>query len=610
MPNVQTFFCNLNGMSTSVGVASDGIAAIYDDNTISFNRTGVVNLTFTSIIDGSVNQNIYLLVVDAFDDMVISSDVNFATSYKNGSMFTMQYLPINVFTALVKNGELIAAGSNYSTLFEVYLDGELVSIIAERDNKEIAEYYTISNNAFTFNTLGTYTIKVKVHFTADDKTFCVTSDDWTFDVEVANKATDISISASDYLVLEGDEYVDVDVTVYTNSVANLPIKVDVTNVETDDVTRYIIDNYTEIKTQSLVDGVFVDVPMNNLELNVSVVSVDNNVYKLRFSVGSSFRHISSIKEYTLAFSDYVVDEEGLDPEEVTLYVTMQEIKSINLVHYAYTQKVSQIVNVLNTDIDVQSGTAPSNGYAYSFTQNPESKIIAGSEGLIVIDLYPYYADIEEVSLVAQSKNSDVKLALAQMVVIKGDDGEDYYIHSDVVKSANNGGIKLNLVSSVSGATLKVSDKSFTLDGTPYYNEFTASSNSSSIGRLFVKTMAPSSLTSKDAFDITVTVKYKTASIDGDSISYQTQSQQSKYTLLVEDMEGFDLEISHEGVERNVIAYTGTVADDATDPDWLDLYPTISSGYELGSIVCKQKRKSGGKQDEGDRSQLKGTDRTC
>ena len=66
----------------------------------------------------------------------------------------------------------------------------------------------------------------------------------------------------------------------------------------------------------------------------------------------------------------------LNPAKTSLVIVPQSLKGISGIHYAYTQKVSQLENIANTDPnpdlkeDEEGEGVIEKNYSYSFTNKP------------------------------------------------------------------------------------------------------------------------------------------------------------------------------------------------------------------------------------------------
>ena len=295
---------------------------------------------------------------------------------------------------------------------------------------------------------------------------------------------------------------------------------------------------------------------------------------------------SESEQYVLEFADTSSVEE---PNKDNLFITIlpQDLQEVTAVHYAFTERVSQIANVTNTSIVSEDNNY---GFAYSFTDEPSSTIIAGTEGLFVIDIDPYYANVQSVLLRVTSSRSGSDLGITQLVTTK--DGA-YYIIGKPVERTASGDIKLALISKAKNASITQNNNSSTLSiegGNIEYEEFGGIAGSS-VGRLYIKTSAPSSLTSNDSFELDVIVEYLSTTVDGSgNVSTELKTAHlypRPYELKVENPFGFSLTTSRDGVEREVIAKT----DSSQEPDYLDITTQIEQGYTLESMTITNQNKA-------------------
>ena len=581
-------FTSRLGSSIKVTAGTSAVS-VGQNNTITFNRVGVTTLTFSSD-KGQEKTVVKLIIVDSFDNLIISGDSNAENVYNTKQIIAQKADNFNVFFSLLQDGEDVVS-SLYSISHVVYYKESVSSTYDVVDEVNKDDYYSLSNGVFVFKKIGFYKVVSCVWYSADSKTFVITNEDeWFFEVKAVSTAIDILVDSAQYRVIEGDDDISLGVSLVTvpGSDDELPIEV---NIEGGQDTYVYKINYDKTTSKTNVTVYYVNQDGNlqtkkddkavTGELDIFAERIALNSYRLTISVNNAYKSITDVRNYTVIFTDSPASE-GVS-KQISLAVTMQSLTSVSYVHYTYTPKVSKLVNALNTTpYDDNSDVT----YAYSYAKDTEGKIVAGGEGMLVIDLVPYYANIKSVTIEAISVNSNVRLSLAQMVTIKSSDPLDqslYFIYGDVAKTTSTGGLELNLTSSVSNATLVIAENSSSINcpsGKIEYNKF--GEGDASNGLLYVKTTAPSSLTSSDKFVVTVTVKYLSAEVSvGDEMTITESLKEKSFTrgLAVENKVGLDMQFMHDGKERNYIAYTGTAIDGASS-DYIDLIPTVANGYQI------------------------------
>ncbi|NCC88316.1 MAG: hypothetical protein EOM05_10735, partial [Clostridia bacterium] len=538
-----------------------------------------LNYTLTIYIreNSNVKVIVNVIIVNDFDYLLLSASINQTDSYfdttDSNPLNVAKGSNINVISDLVKkvyssfsnansNGQEDFTLStilninnytiNYKVLFYNSGTGEYQDVTGN------SAYYTKDGQAFIFETEGKYKVQTTVSFVSNTKTYVFTNDAWVFYLNVVAQATDISFGSSE-IVLKSTATATVSLLLESKSAMDIVFKV--------------IDENNQDKTYMfdiLVTSAENAKPQGDLKIAFG--------YQVQISLKEEFRTVTEKAEYTILAYD---DQKCLInyPAILDVVIGPQSVDDVSLVHYAFTKKTSKLVNTVNTE------TYESPNYSYSFTEESSSYIISGSEGLVVIDLYPYYANISSVVIESGLGNVGEGVKFVQMVQIGSNTSDKYYINGPETTASANGGISLNLVSYVPRdvATLSIGadgQSTMILSASNMSYAFGNESDNPEWGRLYVKTIAPSSLSNDSSFVIKVTITY--TSIDSSKDVTQREWKETT-TLTVESVPGLSLEVTHDGEEREMIAYTGQ--DSSVKEDYLTLTPVLNLvGQELKTIA--------------------------
>jgi len=554
--------------------SNTNVLSVTNAGTLLVKSAGMVTLTIYVMENSAVSKVVSVIIVNDFDELLLSSNINYSDSYFDSTDAQTTNVAIgstvNVFTDLVKKvyeDSSVASSEGYENNYTLSTilnkNSFTVNFTVMFYNTATMEYQDVTNDdayfekdgqAFSFKMNGKYKIQATVSFVSNTKTYIFTNDAWVFYLNAVTQATDIWFGSSRTLLK-------------STGTANVTLTLE-------------SENAMEISFKVLEGGIESNI------FDIAVTSAESATkqggayfYQVQISLKDEYKNVTELAEYTVLAYD---DQECLilDPAILVIVVGPQSVDDVSLVHYAYTDKTSKLINTVNTQ------TYVSPNYSYSFTEESSSYIISGSEGLVVIDLYPFYANIASVTIESGLGDVGEGVKFVQMVQIGTNTNDNYYINGPTTTQTANGGISLNLVSYVPSnvATLNINaygQSTMNLTATEMSYAFGNESENAEWGRLYVKTIAPSSLSNDSSFVIKVTITY--TSIDSEETVTEKVWNETT-TLSVESVPGLSLEVTHEGVEREMIAFTGQDALSSSKEDYLTLTPVIAEGQEFNSIV--------------------------
>ncbi|MBQ3214319.1 MAG: hypothetical protein IJB10_04895, partial [Clostridia bacterium] len=610
---------------------------------------GVGEYVFTFVVKENVKatQTIKIIVLKNFDELLLSNTPTFRES-----LFTddesveekvhdvrvkTEFNIFNVFAEYIKDIDTNSSSIIYDSIVDDKFGKINLVEISNTNNYAVnynykVEYkgeendsyiditgsnqYEIGNSSIKFMAVGSYKITLSVVFELNYVNYeIVSSDDWYLYFNVYAGATKIEFNTNE-IWLQGQEIYDslqVSLTSDIGKFEDLYFVVKDPNRNYEYEYKYI--SVVEEGQEHVVATTFDMSTGERVQINqeqpfnivVREVSTQNDIYyyNLTVSITENFKAVSQPEEYLL--KAYDGNEKLLtNPAQTSLVIVPQSLKGISGIHYAYTQKVSQLENIANTDPnpDLEEDVEEvDKNYSYSFTNQPKNTVVAGNEGLFVIDLYPFYANITSVSiesnLGAESGNA---LQFVQLVKIaqEGDSKSDYcYIYAPLTQSTENNGIYLNLYSYVPSDVANItytnqneSKINLLNDNKELKYKFVEESEKtgSETARLYVKTIAPTNLKEEEQFVVSVKVKYSVVNDEG-----VLEEREYIYThnLVVESLPGFSMRIVHDGIDRNVIAYTGAEeSSNSGTPDWLEIIPNAEEGYTSIDITVTHSKGGG------------------
>ena len=600
---------------------------ITDIGNLIIKRTGNYQLTFVVKENVSATAIVKVLVIKNFDKLLVSNLPTYKTSLFDNDEENSYKVRIknevnlfNLFAEYVedatgkvvyeteegKNLVAISNINNYTLEYVVDFKGpENASYIPAADDQ-----YNITSTAIK---VGSYRVSLKVVFVLNGINYVIENDEWNFYFNAYSGATSIAFSA-DEIWLQGSEIYNtlkIDLTSDVGDFENLYLivsdnanKLEYEYIYNKDESKTTLITYDVSKGErESIDGAIY--PFNiEVSHNEDAKQGDIYHYNAAISITNDFKTVETARNYVLK----AYDGNGKlvnNPAVLDLYIAPQSLNGLTTIHYAYTQQVSQLTNIANTEADGSEDEKNVN-YSYSFSGEPKNTVVAGNEGLFVIDLYPFYANITSISIESSlGIESGHSLQFVQLVKIKGNLGY-YYIYAPLTQSTGNNGIYLNKYSYVPEDVATISYES-DLTSQIVYDESNIDKklsygfveeddkNSSEVARLYVKTVAPTNLKEEEEIKIIVRVKYKVVNEDGilEEREYLVNSETGEpkpyeHKLVVESMPGFSMRVTHNGADRDVIAFTGTEAP----ADWLEIIPIVEEGYSYERITASWRRDKG------------------
>ena len=569
--------------------SSNGIVTINNTSEITVNKVGQTTLRFLVKENSNVYSDVKLLVVNNFDELLISENISFSTSIFNytldNPMAQRLNTDFNLNSSLVEivggKEEQIKNQTNYTVEYSIYYrEGENREGENEGFNVDALATgkITLNNRTAKISVNGYYKFVVSVVFVdQDNNKYRFTSNDWVFYVNAYASALAIGINESEVWV-DGINPVDnLVLFLYSNDTSAAPELTLLLDIGQNDPIQLKAshDEQSKIYTYSSdLSPFIIEVKPND------TLQGDAYFYIVKISVKDTFKKVTNILEYFLKIYDKAGYLEN-DYTEVLINLVPANLESVATAHYAYTEQVSQLAGVTNTVGNDRS-------YFYSYLNEKHDSIVAGYGGLFVIDLYPYYSNITSISITSSLGSSGSALTFVQMVTVKDADdaNREYFVYAPTDEVSEVGSLNLRLISSMPEAKITVTNGIGVLSGkTNKYSFESVSSNSGlgtdanidkGVGRLYVRTIAPSSLSEVDNFDIIVTIKYKTLD-ENDNLVERVRTL--SHNLSVHSVPGMTFTTTHDGKERNVIAYTGNNSDEATRPDWIDVTPIVDNNYD-------------------------------
>lgn len=624
-------------------IQNQDIISITDNGNLVINKIGSLVLQFTVRENISSKTYVYFDIVKSFDELMLSNLTNFKTSIirpESDPINTRKLTDVNVYSLF---GEFVD---------DSLINGKIVYKTIEKDGKTLYliqidqfSFYTLSldikyfdgndyivdttafeleGNTFRFINEGLYQVKVSVKFNLLDgngssQEYYFVNDAWVTYFNVYSGATAIKFDTQSFGLTGNNLKTDLKLTLITDesfdedeelSESFDRIKV---YVVTDSNTRYDLI-YFKDEENGVVRGEGYKFTATN-EDNIIYMELTNvshqgqsHTYTFIVGINDDYRYINRIRTFNIYAYDVSVDVLGNknsvfenNPASVSVSLNPKGLNGVSAVHYSYTQKASKIETDANTNSEFGNENI---NFSYSFTSEPKNSVVAGNEGLFVVDVTPYYSNITSISIQSSlSSLSGNALQFVQLVKIKGN-GDDYYIYAPQTSATEDGrGIYLNKFSYIPSdiAELSVSDKQYTIEmlsdkviygfGKNFYTKTGELFNytgdryddyvmDSEVGRLYVKTVAPTYLEVEESFEVYVTVKYEALDENGVLKEYE---ELYTHKLFVESIPGLDVSINNNGKERNIIAYTG---DDPSDKgsDYLDIMPIVDKGYTFKSIT--------------------------
>ena len=572
-----------NSISLNLIVESSNnkIVSVNDDGSLTFKNYGEVILTFTVKENLLVSSQVKVIINESFDNLMLSSNHNFANSYFDSTESNVSKVrtgfEFNIISQLSKNVggttfEIENANFydiDFNISYKSDANGTYSEAVLGRDYEIVNQYNNVLVAKFIVN--GYFKFDVSISFQDEDgNIYRIKDNSWVFYLLSFSGAVDISFAESEIWIKTNETYESLTVNLGVDNGAERP---ELT------IQLQLPSNEKIILNATVADEVYT-FNHNNSPFIITVSNLNNSIenvysYNLSISVKQEFEKIDEAQEYFLVVYDkaeLLID----DGAGVQINLIPALLEKIDLVHYAYTQKSSTLINNTNTSIDGNEEST----YFYSYSQNSSDMIYAGMGGLLVIQLYPYYSDIISVNIKSSLNGTGGDISFIQLAKVrdanKNSSGgyDEYFVVAPSPIKNLDGSYSLNLVSSMPNTRIVFDgNNNASLEGDGKY-AFNEEPNYPNYGMLFVRTIAPTDLSKNDSFTITVSVTY--SSINDNKQIVETTKVESK-TLEVKDIPGMSMTLSHNGVERNVIAYTGSNGESASQPDWIDITTQVDSG---------------------------------
>lgn len=625
VPN-PTIYGNLNILVSS---SDDKKLVITADGKLQINAVGNYDLTFRVKENARATVIVKVLVLKNFDKILVSENPNYQTS-----LFTSESEPnklrvndelnlFNIFAEYVElnkeNQDKVYYDVNEDDLYLMeisnlnsYSLGYRVEFMGEGNSTYVdatPDQYVIANNAVQFSVIGDYKVTLFVVFENDHIDYKIVNNaQWVLYFNVYSGATSATFNMPNF-GLQGDEIqAALQLTLisdHTDKKVNgdkkfedltIVIRDTLSNADFDYHYEYVYNYQAEdvdSEKEILVPIVYNKYDDNKIvaknypfNIDIAETSVQDDIYYYTFTISITTDFKEVIEPVDFVLMAYDANKALIaNPATVEISIVPQGVRGVSGIHYAFTNEVSKIENVGNTEAGEEGAEI---NYSYNFTNEPKDTVIAGSDGLFVIDINPFYANITSIEINSSLGTSGNALQFVQLVKIKQEggltDNSYYYIHAPMTQRTETNGIYLNKFSYVPSSVstikniegvlqltnpnIKASDYGFVEESERY---------SSGVARLYVKTYAPTNLQEEESFVVTVTVKYNVINEQGQLVE---RVWDYDHTLVVESMPGFEIVTTHDGVERDVIAFTGA----NNKADWLEVKPLIQEGYEYDKIT--------------------------
>ena len=550
---------------------SNKVLTITNDGRVVINRTGEIDLNFRLKENSMVESNVHVIIVQNFDELWLSPNLNYSSSYFDSKLNNPMYVVIDRETSLnyllvdsLTQNE-IPSSNFYTVEYDVKYSPSVIDEFTEID--EVETYYNLTSTGITFFTEGYFEVTVSVVFTDNSGTrYRYTDDNWTFYLNARASAYDVAISEGE-IILEGEGSEEFVVTLFATATEEIPalsMKLQTPSGDIVNLDRTIVNEETGESSYDNENSPFI----------ISLIPQGKQGgynYNVRVSLKDEYKDEKEVLTYVLM----VYDEAGVletEYEDVKLKISPASLNPLSLNHYAYTEQISNITGATGGEGEE---TIPT--YFYSYSPSQADSIVPGLGGLLVIDLVPYYSNILSVSVSSSLGSQGNAVNFVQMVKVKDslDPNKYYYVYGPSTTINPDGCTSLNLVSSMPNAEIVVQGTNGILNGEISY-AFSSEQGYPNLGRLYVRTIAPSSLSEEDSFDITVNVVYQALNEEGELINV---TRTAVKTLHVMTNPNVNLELSHEGEEREIIAYTGINTENATTPDWIDIFASVTDGHD-------------------------------
>lgn len=547
---------------------NNNVLTIYRNGTVTINSLGEIDLEFSLRENSSVKSRVHVIVIPNFDKLLLSTSFTYTPSLfdntQDNPLYVVKDRAVNFNYLLVEGQENSEIGYTnnytieYDVLFSDTVNGEYST------SEEIEGYYSLTNGEMVISQVGYYRVAVSLVFSDNSGTkYRIKDSSWVFYLQAGVSAYDISTNA-DQIVIEGDSSEDILVTLIASEqeeIPNLSMRLKTPTGAEFNLIRTVVD---EMTGECLYDD-------EESPFNISLIPHSQEQggfhYAVSISLKDEYKDTSVVETYNLM----IFDEAGAlinDYADLNIVISPASLNSISLAHYTYESQMGSSSDGQNL---------PTEFYSYSLLQ--KDSIVPVYGGMLTIDIVPFYANIKSITISSSLGTAGDGVEFVQMVKVKDslDANKFYYVYGPTTKVNADGSLSLNLVSSISNAEVIVTNGNGVLnvDGEIKY-AFDEEANYPNVGRLYVRTIAPSSISELDNFDITVKVEYNWLNEDG-VLTTRTETRTKRLDIV--STPGISLTTSNNGNERDIIAYTGTNLENATQADYVDVFANVEKDYE-------------------------------
>ena len=597
----------LNGVNILVTSSDDFTLEVTTDGKFIVKRTGVVTLTFRAKLNYTAVCEVKVNIINTFDKLEIFSDISKskdllvdnktnATAHKVRKDATFYPLP-----NFVDNGVALQDITTYT------LDYEITTVKGVDTDPDTGEYIGLTYNDGTFvsHAVGTFKVvpivKYVGSYLGEDITFSIRQLNWVFYVSIYEGAENIILGTNEKVEVAGYSVKEINVQIKTDNVSDKIGKITFTDesgvvyTASKDADNNYTFTYKGPAGTDLAEDEEHFVPFE--------IKVKDGAYKdglinstIVIAVEDEYKNTHNIKKFILKVSP--LSNENLFAE-LPVNLIPQEVNSLSAMHYQYNEVVK--------------GNDTS---SYSFSANPSNAVIPGNVGLFEIDLFPYYSGIESISISSSiDPNTGSKLTFGQLVRVTSTDvdGKNYfilaprttflpddsgiyldqysYIDSELAKihiEEKAGGIKNYRIVDPMNPTIDIprSQLQYKFD-----DGYTANAVGTGNAKLYVQTIAPSTLQDASSFDCYITIKYYGVNEVSGELELKTRTY--THTLYIETLPQVYLSVKDR--EANVIAYTNEKTGGSTElgHDSVEFVASVSTGATVDALEISDIKNSNG-----------------
>ena len=348
-----------------------------------------------------------------------------------------------------------------------------------------------------------------------------------------------------------------------NGVESITIDKDNSVIESGNSTSFIVTKVTDSNSQDSTNSSYA---FNMLITNNDEIVFNNNFYFTKDIINKYFlikeEKISETKvgpyftisyRYTIALKDDIDARMFSSSKEFKIKIWSSSNSNLSA-SLILTVKPQEISSIKLDHFSSGLTTTNSNGDSVYYPQEQPSSIIApGKNGILAINVYPYYSYFDYLEVVSESE-SGYKISFEQVTL-------DYINNSTIFVSSDSqiidGGIKLNKISS-------------NINGNKSYN-----------GNIYVRTLIPSSVDSETIFTISVRPYRDGKLIEDKVVTMLLQSAYiSKANISAEDEESKNIAL---GVDSKIYL---TLEDKDAEFEAPIAYNTETIGDEVQGEVAR------------------------